>query len=433
MSLLQKALDLTQSAAASAAPPSSRIEKDAHRLLETIENIYHIKDLDTLLESILREARVFVNCDAGTIYLAAGGRLYFSYVQNDTLQVNVHNRDKYLSGSNSLPINASSIAGYVAMSGESLLIDDVYDIISSVSYSFNPAYDKKTSYKTRSILVVPLKTRDNAVLGVLQLINAKDASGGVIPFSMQDRLYISQFAQSAANAIEKAKLTREMVLRLVEMIELRDPFETGSHVKRVGAYSVELYEAWARKKGINERELMTKKDQLRTAAILHDLGKVAVSDTILRKPGALTDEERREIKMHTIYGARLFHRSNSDWDDVALDVTLGHHEHWDGTGYPGRLDNLFGKRFSFGPGKKGNEIPLSARIVSIADTFDALVSERSYKSAWADLEAYNYIASQSGSAFDPELVNAFLGIGDTINAIRKRYWDEERHPAAREV
>ncbi len=430
MSLLQKALVAKQDKSVSLAP---RAKKDANELLQTIENIYHIKDLDTLLENILLEARRFVNCDAGTIYLSAGGRLYFSYVQNDTLFVKESNRNKYLSGSNSLPINRSSIAGYVALTGESLLIDDVYDIMSSVSYSFNPAFDKKSCYRTQSLLVVPLMTRDDSILGVLQLINAKDHEDRVVPFSMQDRLYISQFAQSAANAIEKAKLSREMVLRLAEMVELRDPYETGPHVKRVGAYSVEIYEAWAKKRNISTKEMTDKKDQLRTAAILHDLGKVAISDTILRKPGPLTEKERREIQMHTIYGARLFHRSNSVWDEVALDVALGHHEHWAGTGYPGRVDNLFAKSITFGNGKKGDEIPLSARLVSIADTFDALVSKRSYKDAWADKEAYEFIASRSGTWFDPELVKIFIGIQDVINAIRRKYWDEGTPPAPEDV
>lgn len=425
MSLMKKALAAKVEIPAA---PSLRARRDVNELLSTIENIYHIKDLDTLLENILLEARKFVNADAGTIYLAAGGRLYFSYVQNNSLFIQDKSRDKYLGGSNSLPINRSSIAGYVALTGESLLIDDVYDIISSVSYSFNPAFDKKSSYRTQSLLVVPLTTREDSVLGVIQLINAKDSAGRVVPFSMQDRLYISQFAQSAANAIEKAKLSREMVLRLVEMAELRDPFETGPHVKRVGACSVELYESWARLHNVGTKELITTKDQLRTAAILHDLGKVAISDTILRKPGALNEKERREIQMHTIYGARLFHRSNSAWDEVALDVTLCHHEHWAGTGYPGRVENLFSDAPQFGQGKKGNEIPLAARIVSVADTFDALVSKRSYKDAWGDSEAYEFLASRSGSWFDPELIRIFLGIKDVVSAIRRKYWDEASPP-----
>jgi HD-GYP domain-containing protein (c-di-GMP phosphodiesterase class II) len=349
-------------------------------------------------------------------------------VQNDTLVPQSNNQAKYLGGNLSLPINTKSIAGYVAMTGESLLIDDVYDIRSSVSFSFNPDFDKKTSYKTQSILVVPLTTRDDLILGVLQLINAKDSAGRVVPFSMQDRLYISQFAQSAANAIEKAKLSREMILRLVEMAELRDPYETGPHVKRVGAYSVELYDAWGRKHGIPEKDLLDTKDLLRTASILHDLGKVAISDMILKKPGALTHDERSQIKMHTIYGARLFLRSNSAWDRMAGEVTLNHHEKWDGTGYPGRIADIRVPRPVFGPGKAGEEIPFPARIVAIADTFDALVSKRSYKGIWDEETAFRYLREQSGRAFDPELVELFIGLAETIRAIQNRYADSNHEP-----
>jgi len=401
-------------------PPRKR---DLDSLLNTIEKIYHIRDFDSLLETILLEARRFVNADAGTIYLAVGDRLYFSYVQNDTLFPD-GSKEKYLGSNLSIPIDRSSIAGYAALSGESLLIDDVYDIKSNVSFSFNPAFDKKFSYRTQSILVVPLLTRDTALLGVLQLINAKDPSGKVVPFSMQDRLYISQFAQSAANAIEKAKLSREMVLRLVEVVELRDPFETASHVKRVGAFAVELYEAWALKHGVSQKERTEVKDMLRTAAILHDIGKVAISDIILKKPATLTDEERRQIKLHTIHGARLFLRSNSAWDIYAAEVTLNHHEHWDGTGYPGKIPDILQNRIKeFGPGKKGTEIPLSARIVAITDTFDALVSKRAYKEPWAEEEVFRYLVEQTGRFFDPELVDIFLAIEETIQAIRDKYLD----------
>jgi len=422
MSLLQmaKVIALQQPS-----PYLARPGKDLNELLSTIENIYHIKDLDSLLEIILREARHFVSADAGTIYLVSGSKLYFSYVQNDTLIPAGSNKNRYLAGNLSIPINTNSISGYVAMTGESLLIDDVYDIRSSVSFNFNPEFDKKTSYRTKSILVVPLTTRDDLILGVLQLINAKDGRGNVVPFSMQDRLYISQFAQSAANAIEKAKLSREMVLRLVEMAELRDPSETGPHVKRVGAFAVELYDAWARAHSVPEKELLDTKDLLRTAAILHDLGKVAISDAILKKPGPLTDEERNAIKLHTIYGARLFLRSNSAWDRMAGEVTLNHHERWDGTGYPGNIPDISADRIELGPGKTGKEIPFSARIVSIADTFDALVSARCYKEMWEEQKAFKYLVDQSGRFFDPELVRTFIGITDTIRAIQGKYVDAQ--------
>ena len=396
-------------------------KRDPHRLLKTIAAIYHIKDLDILLEKVLYEARKFVNAEAGTLYLAVDKFLYFSYVQNDALFQNTKTSDKYINSSNRLEINRNSIAGYVAATGESLLIDDVYDIKSSVSFSFNPAFDSKTSYKTHSILVVPLATSDNIILGVLQLINTKSADGTVIPFSMQDKLYIAQFAQNAANAIEKAKLAQEMILRMVELAELRDPCETSQHAKRVGAYSIELYEKWAQKHGQSEKRIKDTKDILRTAAILHDVGKVALSDIILTKPGKLENEEKLKMRYHTIYGARLFKFSQSPWDRMAAEVALNHHERWDGEGYPGRIDDVHAKDISLGPGKRGNEIPLSARIVALADVYDALISRRSYKEEWGEEQALVYIRNQAGKHFDPELADLFIGLDNVLQAIKQKY------------
>ncbi|MBN2354206.1 MAG: HD domain-containing protein [Spirochaetales bacterium] len=393
----------------------------AEDMLRTIGDIYHITDLDTLLERILTETRRFVNADAGTVYLAAKGQLFFNVVQNDTLFRDPHAKEKYVYSRARLPIDRTSLAGYVAVTGQSLLIDDVYHIKSGVSYSFNPAFDRKTSYKTTSILMVPIITRNNVLMGVLQLINAKGTDGRVVPFSMQDTLYIVQFANYAAHAIESAKLSREMALRMVEIAALRDPSETAAHAKRVSALAVELYTAWAKKHGAGLRELRQTRDVLRIAAILHDVGKVAISDVILKKRGKLDERETYHVRCHTVYGARLFVNANSPWDRAASEVALNHHERWDGGGYPGRMAHVFSREITFGPGKKGEEIPLLARVVSIADVFDSLVSKRVYKHEWPEAEAFRYVRNHSGSLFDPELVSLFLAMSDTAHAIEERY------------
>ncbi len=397
------------------------IRRDPTRLLQIVEEIYHIKDLDTLLEKVLFEARKFVNAEAGTLYLAAGRYLYFSYVQNEALFREDHPKDKYIYSNRRLLVDKNSLSGYVAATGDSLLIDNVYDISSNVSYQFNPDFDKQTSYKTQSILVVPLETTDHLILGVLQLINAKNEDDQVIPFSMQDRLYITEFARNAANAIEKAKLSREMVLRMVELAQLRDPYETSQHAKRVGAYSVELYEAWALRHGVEDRKIKHTKEVLRNAAMLHDVGKVALSDVLLKKPGGLGKDEIVQMKSHTVHGARLFKYVHSPWDRMAAEVALNHHERWDGRGYPGKIDNIFAREIRFGPGKRAKEIPLAARIVALADVYDALISKRSYKDSWKLEQAFRYVRLQSGRQFDPELVALFLRIHKTIREIRKRY------------
>ena len=396
------------------------MKRSTLNLFRIIENLYAVRDLDSLLEKVLSEARRFANADAGTIYLAAKGFLYFSFVQNDTL-FKGETKDKYIPSGTALPIDKKSLAGYVAKTGETLLIDDAYHIQSDVSFSFNPAFDKKTNYRTTSIMVVPLKTRENEIVGVLQLINAKTETGEVVAFSMQDRLFISQFALHAADAIERARMSREMVLRMVELAEMRDPFETSAHAKRVGAYAVELYESWASHRGVSVREIKKVSDVLKTSAILHDVGKVAVSDLILKKPGALTYDERLTMRYHTVFGARLFRRTNSFWDYMCAEIALNHHENWDGSGYPGKIDDIFAEKIYFALGKKGTEIPLSARAVSIADVYDALISQRAYKKGWSQENALRHIRYQSGKKFDPELVNIFIKMADLLTAIAKKY------------
>jgi response regulator RpfG family c-di-GMP phosphodiesterase len=129
------------------------------------------------------------------------------------------------------------------------------------------------------------------------------------------------------------------------------------------------------------------------------------------------------VRSHTIHGARLFFRRNhhpSPWDRMAAEVALNHHERWDGMGYPGRIENLHAHTIRFGPGKKAHEIPLSGRIVALADVYDALLSERSYKERWRDTQAIGYIRQQAGRHFDPELVQIFLRLHDKEDSVFKK-------------
>ena len=420
MSIVAKVREQSISLEEPPAEPDDRDRRDPISLFSTIESVFHIKDLDSLLERVLLEARRFARADAGTIYMVSKGSLYFSYVQNDTL-FKGETKDKYLHSGSPLPIDNHSIAGYVALTGESLLIDDVHHIKSGLSYSFNPEFDLKSSYRTVSQLVVPLATREGEVVGVLQLINAKNEAGQPVPFSMKDRMFISQFALNAADAIDKARLQREMVLRMVELAALRDPYETTQHAKRVGAYSAELYEIWAIRHAVPSRELRNTKDILRTAAMLHDVGKVAVSDVILKKASELSYDEKVQLRHHTILGARLFTRKDSPDDKMSAEVALNHHENWDGSGYPGRIDDIFAEKIYLGPGRQAGEIPLTARIVALADVFDALISERTYKPEWKQEHALRYIRYQAGKKFDPELVGLFINMAELLTAIRRKY------------
>jgi response regulator RpfG family c-di-GMP phosphodiesterase len=127
------------------------------------------------------------------------------------------------------------------------------------------------------------------------------------------------------------------------------------------------------------------------------------------------------MKEHVIMGARLFKDSTSDWDDMAAEIALNHHEKWDGTGYPGKINDIFADGWNPGPGKKGNEIPLAARIVALADVYDALTSERIYKDSWPEEKVLQHIRKQRGKHFDPELVDTFFSIYDVIRAIKNKY------------
>ncbi len=391
-------------------------------VLETIQELNHLKDVDTILDRILYEARKLSNADAGSIFLIEDNFLKFSYVHNDTLFLK-DDSNAELYADFKIPVNEKSIVGYTALTKEILAIDNAYEIPWDRPYTFNPHYDNKSGYKSISILAIPLMSFQNRLVGVMQLINAKDENGNAVPFSEDSKVYLPFFANNASVAIERGIMHRELILRMVKMAELKDPRETGAHVQRVGAYSAEIYERWAKNQKIKKKERKRVKDLIRLASMLHDVGKVGVSDFILKKPGKLTDDEFDVIKWHTVFGARLFIHNTSELDKMSSEIALNHHEKWDGGGYPGKIDNILGDLKSFGAPKKHHEIPLAARITSLADVFDALSSRRSYKDPWPDEKVLSIIESDSGTHFDPELVEAFFQIYDVIKAIREKFKD----------
>ncbi|MFW5770225.1 MAG: GAF and HD-GYP domain-containing protein [Spirochaetota bacterium] len=390
-----------------------------------------IQDLDLLLEKILYESRMVVNADAGTLFIRDGDDLHFSHAQNDTLQSKLPKGRKLIYTTFKLKINRESISGYVASTGEVLNIRDVYEISDDAPYSFDSTYDDISNYKTRSMLTVPMKTTTGVIIGVLQIINAKDDNGNIIAFDSYDEPYIIHYANNASIVLQRARMTRALLLRMISMAELRDPKETGPHVNRVASYAVELYERWAYHLNIPRNEIDRNRDTLRMAAMLHDVGKVAVSDLILKKPAKFTDEEYEIIKGHTYLGARLFTDKQSEFDDIASIVALRHHENWDGTGYPGHIDVVTGiplektARGSKALPLKGEEIPIFGRVVALADVYDALISKRVYKEAWDENQVLREIKNLSGKKFDPDLVDVFFESIDIINSIRARYPDTE--------
>ncbi len=402
-----------------------------NRLLQFGIEISQVADLDLLIEKILSEARYMLNADAGSIYIREEDKLLFSYAQNETMQKKLAPGKKLIYTTFSMPITNNSIAGYVANNGVLLNIPDAYQISPEVPYSFNSSYDKQVGYRTQSMLTLPMKNNRSQIIGVLQLINAWDENGNIVPFNKEDEPLVQHLAIYAANAIERAQMTRTTIMRMISMAELRDPKETGPHVNRVASYAVEIYEAYAKTHGIAQKEIDAQRDKLRLAAMLHDVGKVAISDLILKKPARFTDEEYDIMKTHTLHGARLFKDARSEFDEFSAEVALNHHERWDGKGYPGYVDVESGeplpdKRQENGKaiGKSGTDIPLLGRIVAIADVYDALVSRRVYKEAWDEEQVLDTLREERGKQFDPELIDIFFEIYEVIQAIRSRYPDQ---------
>lgn len=411
-------------------------QTDPEKLKQIIEldtELHKIHDLDILLERILYEARKVVNADAGSIYIKEGDHLVIQYAQNDTIQKTLPPGQKLIYKVFKVKINPKTISGYVASTGKVVNISDVYQIPSNAPYSFDPSYDRISGYRTVSNLTVPIRTNLGEILGVLQMINAKDPEGRVVPFTEEDEMLVLHFSTNVSTALQRAQMTRAILLRMIRMAELRDPKETGPHVNRVAGYAVEIYERWARKHNIPEREIEKTRDNLRMAAMLHDVGKVAISDIILKKPARFTNDEYEIMKSHTYMGARLFIDKQSEFDELAQLVALTHHENWDGSGYPGKIDINTAdpeqlKNIKDKPqGLKGEEIPLFGRIVSIADVYDALVSRRVYKEAWSEENVYEEMRKLAGTKFDPELVEIFFEVLPNIKAIASKYPDHEEN------
>ncbi|MBN2874052.1 MAG: HD domain-containing protein [Spirochaetales bacterium] len=403
---------------------------DIQRIIQIDSELNKIRDYDILLERVLLEARRVVRADAGSIYVKEGDVISIKYAQNDTKQKSLKPGEKQAYPHFSIPVDDKTISGYVAMTGELVNIPDVYNLSPGLPYSYNASYDAKVNYRTTSMLTLPLKTQNNVVLGVIQIINAIGPDGEVEPFTKDDEALVTHFASNATVALQRAYMTRSMIIRMIRMAELRDPKETGPHVNRVAGYSLELYERWAYRRGLEQAEIEKNKDLFKLAAMLHDVGKVAISDLILKKPAKFTPEEYVIMQTHTTSGARLFDDPQSDFDTIAAEVALTHHENWDGTGYPGWVDPFTGEVLRKDAEgrvlkRKGEEIPVWGRIVAIADVYDALMCRRVYKEAWDEDAVLKELKSLSGTKFDPELIEAFFEVYPRIQEIHERYMDAE--------
>jgi putative two-component system response regulator len=197
---------------------------------------------------------------------------------------------------------------------------------------------------------------------------------------------------------ELSRTRLEIIRRLGRAAEFKDN-ETGMHVIRMSFYSKFMAES------LNDNEEWI--ETLFNAAPMHDIGKIGIPDRVLLKPGKLDKEEWKIMQRHSEFGAEILGHDESDILVMAKEIALNHHEKWDGSGYP--------------RGLKGESIPLSARIVAVADVFDALTSERIYNKAWAVEDAVNLIESESGKHFDPDMVAVFMKRLPDILEIREHY------------
>jgi putative two-component system response regulator len=264
-------------------------------------------------------------------------------------------------------------------------------------------------------------------LGALDYIT-KPFNPAIVKARVKNHLELKKYSVQLEEMVrEKTKelmLTRDVTIEtLGSLAEYRDP-ETGGHIKRTMHYVRFLAEKLRDHPDFEEilNEMMI--ENLWKSAPLHDVGKVGVPDSILLKPGKLTEEEFEEIKNHTVYGRNVLSVSfdklgANSFLHVAQEMAYTHHEKWDGSGYP--------------QGLKEREIPVSGRLMAVADVYDALISKRVYKSALSHPEAVKIIGSGRGSAFDPEIIDIFLEYEDEFRQIALEFADfaEEREMLAK--
>ena len=366
------------------------------------------RNLDKLLNRIVREARSLTCAEGGSLYLRQGDRIRFAVCQNDRLT----REDMAPTAFETVefPLDRTSIAGHVMLSGQPLNLEDAYCLPADAPYKFNNDFDLQTDYKTHSVLTVPLRRGVNEVVGALQLINYHPQhQSRPLPFPEFTVRLAESLASQATVAYSNVCLTEELktahydtIFRLSLAAEFRDS-ETSNHLKRMSHYSRII----AQYLGLSE----TEQELIYYASPMHDIGKIGISDSILLKPGKFTPEERKVMEQHTTIGAEILANSDSSLLKKSAAIALSHHEKYDGSGYPNGL--------------QAEQIPLEGRIVALADVFDALSSRRVYKAAWNLEDVYRLVDESTGTHFDPQVVAAFYAGQEEILDIYHRYQDME--------
>ncbi|MBM4019952.1 MAG: HD domain-containing protein [Planctomycetes bacterium] len=378
---------------------SRETAEDALRsLLEVGAHLAGQADRRKVLDLILKEARRLARAEAGSLYVLREGRLRFVAAQNDRVPVG---RLMQVFLDREMPASADSLAGYVASAGRTLNIPDAYALPPETPFRLNRDFDAATGYRTQSILALPLSGPDGETVGVLELFNRLGAGGRAEAFPEAESGAIQSLAAMASLAVHNMLLQERLkqaqldtILRLSVAVEFRDSC-TADHIRRMARTTRLIAHAL----GLPEQQV----DLLECASPMHDIGKIGVPDAILLKPDPLTEAERDVIRRHPQMGADILGDPTNDLLAAAREIALAHHERWNGQGYPFGL--------------AGERVPLSGRIVGLADVFDALISKRVYKDAYPLGRVLEIIRSERGGHFDPRVADAFLASMDAVRQV----------------
>ena len=334
-------------------------------------------DLDEVLSSAFNSAVKILNAETGSLMLFDPEEEVLTIKKSYGLNEEIIRKTRVKKG--------ETIVGWVAQNGKPLIIHGRADLpVRCTQTGIVPIKGRKKYEKVNSICV-PLKTR-KGVIGVVNLNRKEDASS----FTEDNLKLLFTMANDVAFAIENATLYQNLhesylsiIRALVSALELKDSHTRG-HSESVTRYAVAL----AKKLKLSPQEI----ESIEVAAILHDVGKIGVQESILNKPGKLNNEEWKEMKRHPEFSYKILKEVNFPWE--IKPVIYAHHERYNGKGYPARL--------------KGEKIPLGARILAVADTFAAMTSDRAYRKGLSKEMAIEELKRVAGTQLDPELVKVFV-------------------------
>jgi len=365
---------------------SGRLEKENKARLELVyevsKRVGSVPRMTQMLEQVIKMTQQTLNASAASILLFRDSdqELYFEVasgpVGKSLRQVKLNTQ--------------YGIAGQVARTGRPLIVNDV-----TRSANFHKMIDDTTGFATKSLVCAPLIVH-RKILGVIEVLNKRDGS----EFGEQDLEAVVSVATTSAMAIENTRLHQTVleaykntITALAAAIDAKDPYTCG-HSQRVQEYSL-LAGAFL---SLSNEEMET----LEYAGILHDVGKIAIDSQILNKPGTLTASEWEIMHEHPIVGADLL--TEIPFLEKSSELVLCHHERFDGKGYPN--------------GTKGENIPLGARLIAVADAFDTMTTDRAYRPAMSVDAAVRELHNGAGSQFCPVAVKAFIS-GLRLNTDKK--------------